>query len=375
VRIGVSARSLAYASGGPTEYLIGLLDALVRIDRVNEYVLFYPNASFLGRYPDCEEVSLDADNRLVFDWLKLPKALRERRIDVAFFPSSNMPPRIPCKAVTAILDLGYFHEGERMYRLADTLYMRPMIRYAARRSQALIAISEFTRGDVIRRLGAPPDKVTAIALAADPIYAAPADAEAIAAFRKKRGLENDYLLYSGNISPRKNLPVLLEAFARTRDELGLDLVMTGGRSWDQDFARMLAAAGLSEKNAAGERGDIVRLGHIPKKDMPLLYGGAWALAFPSRFEGFGLPVLEAQACKTPVVCAGATALPEAAGQGALYFDPNDAEELGDALRRLKRDPALRERLVNLGLGNAARHTWEKTARETLAVFEAVGRKA
>ncbi len=369
MRIGVNARSLAYPSGGPTEYLIGLLDAMIPLAPNDEFVLFYPNRSFPGRYPGCEEVSLDADNRLVFDWLKLPAALKKRRIDLAFFPSSNMPPRVPCKAVAAILDLGYFHEGPRMYKLADTLYMRPMIRYTARRADRLIAISEFTRQDVIRRLGADPEKITAIPLAADPVYKAPVQPGAVAAFRRERGLSGDYLLYSGNISPRKNLAVLVRAFAKVREELGMNLVLTGGRSWDQDFARMLARAGLAEGGKDG--GGVIRLGHIPKKDMPLLYAGAWALVFPSRFEGFGLPVLEAQACGTPVVCANATALPEAAGDGALFFDPDNSGELAQTLVRLRHDPALRDRLIERGRANEARHSWEKTARETLAAFDAL----
>jgi len=363
MRIGISARSLAYTSGGPTEYLIGLLDALFALDRKNEYVLFYPNKTFFGRYPKGEEVSLDADNRLVFDWLKLPAALKKHRIDLAFFPSSNMPPRIPCKAVVAMLDLGYFHEEFRMYRLAETLYMRPMIRYSARRAERLTAISDYTRQDAIRRLNVNPEKITAIPLAADPIYNVGAPDEAVTNFREQRGLARNFFLYAGNISPRKNLKTLLAAFAMAKDGLDADLVITGGRAWDEDFDRLLRENGLTKR--------VIRLGHIEKKDMPLLYRSSLALVFPSLFEGFGLPVLEAQACGTPVICANATSLPEAAGDGALLIDPKSPESIRNALLSLAKDPELRSRLIEKGRVNEARFSWKSTARRTLAVFESL----
>lgn len=363
MRIGISARSLAYASGGPTEYLIGLLDALFKLDKKNEYVLFYPSKTFFGRYPKGKEVSLNADNRLVFDWLKLPAALKKHKIDLAFFPSSNMPPRVPCKAVVAMLDLGYFFEEFRMYRASETLYMRPMIRYTARRADRLVAISEYTRDDVIRRLGVSPDRITAIPLAADPIYKTAISDEAVEAFRKRRGLARDFFLYAGNISPRKNLKTLLAAFGLAKDELAANLVITGGRAWDEDFDRLLRENGLT--------GRVMRLGHIEKKEMPLLYRSALALVFPSLFEGFGLPVLEAQACGTPVICANATSLPEAAGDGALLIDPKSPDSIRDALLSLAKEPQLRARFIEKGRANEARFSWKLTARRTLDVFKSL----
>jgi glycosyltransferase involved in cell wall biosynthesis len=238
-----------------------------------------------------------------------------------------------------------------------------MIRYSARRAERLTAISDYTRQDAIRRLNVNPEKITAIPLAADPIYNVGAPDEAVTNFREQRGLARNFFLYAGNISPRKNLKTLLAAFAMAKDGLDADLVITGGRAWDEDFDRLLRENGLTKR--------VIRLGHIEKKDMPLLYRSSLALVFPSLFEGFGLPVLEAQACGTPVICANATSLPEAAGDGALLIDPKSPESIRNALLSLAKDPELRSRLIEKGRVNEARFSWKSTARRTLAVFESL----
>jgi glycosyltransferase involved in cell wall biosynthesis len=362
MRFAINARTLAYPSGGPKEYLLSLVRALLDLGSGHEFVLFYPDKSHLGTFPEATEVVLPVSNRLAFDWLALPLALRRRRCDAAFFPSSNMPPGIPCPAVVAMLDLGYFHPTLAMYRAADTAYMRLAIRYSARRAERLLAISHYTRNDVLRLTRARPERVTVTHLACDPLYKAPVAPAAVAAFRQARGLTRDAILYSGNVSPRKNLPTLLTAYAQMADLAPCDLVLTGGLSWNEDFDALVRQTGLASR--------VHRLGHVPREDMPLLYRSAQVLAFPSLFEGFGLPILEAQACGTPVVCADATALPEVAGTSALLVDPTSADAWAVALTRALTDADLRRALIAEGHANQARFTWEGTARQTLAALEA-----
>ncbi|WP_173080876.1 glycosyltransferase family 4 protein [Fundidesulfovibrio magnetotacticus] len=361
MRIAVSCRSLEYPSGGVREYLVSLLDALLELDRRNTYVLFHSDARFLGRFPGAEEVSLGCSNRLVFDWFRLPPALKRHGIDLAFFPSSNMPPGVPCKAVAAMMDLGYFHGEYRMYRLADTLYMRVAMARTARRAERLLAISGHTRRELEDILGVPGHKVSVTHLAADPLYHRPVPPEAVAELKSRLGLTRPFFLYTGNISPRKNLKGLLEAFADVKDRADADLVVTGGSGWSQDFERWVAALGLE--------GRVRRLGHVERADMPALYAAALAFVFPSLYEGFGLPVLEAQAVGTPVVCSTAASLPEVAGQSALMADPADRRAMAQALADVAADPALRARLSEAGRANAARFSWRETARQTLEVFE------
>ncbi len=364
MRIAVNARTLDYPSGGPKEYLLGLVRAILDAGG-HECLLYYPDERHVGTFPEATERVLPTRNRLAFDWLALPRALRRDKPDVVFFPSSNMPAGIPCPAVVAMLDLGYFHPTLRMYKRGDTLYMRRFIRYAARRAERLVAISEHTRADVLRLTKARPEQVAVTPLACDPLYKVPVAPEDVAAFRERHGLSQPYILYAGNISPRKNLGTLLAAFARAGERLPCDLAVTGGLAWSEDFSKTVARLGLA--------GRVRRLGHVTRREMPLLYHGALALAFPSLFEGFGLPVLEAQACGTPVVCAATTSLPEVAGDGALLVAPADADAWADTLVRVVADAALRADLIQRGRANEARFTWTQTARLTLAALAAAAR--
>lgn len=363
MRIAVSCRSLEYPSGGVKEYLISLLRALLRIDTRNTYVLMHSSPEFLGLFPGARDVSLGCANRLIFDWLKLPAALKREHIDVAFFPSSNMPPGVPCKAVTAIMDLGYFHTGYRMYKWADTLYMRTAIRKTAHRSEHLLAISQYTQGEIIRLLGVAPSKVSVTPLAAGELYLRPTGDAAIREFKARHHLDTPYFLYTGNISPRKNLGALLEAFASVKDRIQADLALTGAVAWSDDFTRRVSALGLTNR--------VRRLGHVERDDMPALYAGALAFVFPSLFEGFGLPVLEAQASGTPVICSTAASLPEVAGDSAYMIDPKDVPGLARALAEVSADAVLRGDLIARGRGNVGRFSWEDTARKTLQAIENV----
>ena len=366
MRIAISCRSLEYASGGVKEYLVSLLNALLAIDTRNTYVLFHSQVSFFGSFPGAEEIALHSSNRLVFDWLKLPGAMSRQGIDLAFFPSSNMPRRISCPAVAAMMDLGYFYPGKRMYRLLDTLYMKRAMAYTARRAQALLAISEHTKKDLMTILGVPEDKITVTPLAADDIYRAPVPEDEVLRFKQRHGLTRPFFLYTGNISPRKNLRGLLMALAAVRDVIPTELVVTGGLSWNDDFAKWVRKLGLTER--------VHRLGYVERRDMPVLYKASQAFVFPSFFEGFGLPVLEAQALGVPVVCSTAASLPEVAGNSALMVHPADTPGLGQALVNVATDRALRQDLITKGLANVDRFSWRATAEKTLDVFERTARK-
>ena len=367
MRIGISCRSLEYPSGGVKEYLVSLIRALLALDSRNEYVLFHATPRHFGMFTGAREISLDCPNRLAFDWLKLPRALKKHRIDVAFFPSSNMPRGVPCKAVAAMHDLGYFQKEYRMYRLADTLYMKWAVAYAARRAQRLVAVSQYTKKDLMEILSVPAEKVAVTHLAADPMYHEPVPEGAVKDFRLRHGLTHPFFLYTGSISPRKNLKVLLEAFCAVHERIDADLVITGGLSWNEDWNALLAPFELSVR--------VLRLGDVPRRDMPALYASALAFVFPSLFEGFGLPVLEAQAVGVPVICSNAASLSEVAGESAYMIDPRDVSGLAAALEKMASDASLRKNLVELGFANAQRFSWKDTAAKTLEVFEAAHARA
>jgi glycosyltransferase involved in cell wall biosynthesis len=240
-------------------------------------------------------------------------------------------------------------------------YLNATMPLFCRRADHIIAVSEQSKRDVIEAYGIPPEKITVIYEAADPRFC-PQAAETIAAVRARYRLPDRYLLFVGTIEPRKNLGRVLTAFERLHAEGLTDaLVIVGKRGWlyDDFFARL---------EASPAKQAVIFPGFVPDADLPAIYSGAQALAFPSEFEGFGLPVLEAMACGTPVVCSNTSSLPEVTGDAALLVDPLDVDALTEALRRVLNDPALAADLRGRGLVQAARFSWARAAEETLVVY-------
>jgi glycosyltransferase involved in cell wall biosynthesis len=252
-----------------------------------------------------------------------------------------------------------------------------MSRLALRAVRHVIAISEFTRRDFMSEFGLRPDQITAIPLAADPAFQ-PQPPEVIAAVRARYNLPERFVLYLGSNKPHKNLMRLVAAWQRADGELQITnsrLVIAG--AWDTRYPEAQKQARASATTDPVSSFQLpVWLGRVPEADLPALYSAATAFVFPSLYEGFGLPVLEAMACGTPVICSNTSSLPEvtgdfAAGSGpsaALLVDPLDTAALADALRLVLTDDGLRAELRHRGLARAARFTWQQTAAKTLAIY-------
>jgi len=273
---------------------------------------------------------------------------------------------LPLRFVPTVLtvhDLIFRHLPQHHKRL-NRWYLNLTLPLYCRRADHIIAISDCTRRDLVAAYDLPRDKITVIHEAAAPRFR-PQPAERVAAVRQSYGLSGRYLLFVGTIEPRKNLTRLLRAFeVLHRQGMIDDLVVVGRRGWlyDDFFATL-------------ERSPVrhaVRLpGFVPDRDLPAVYAGAEALVFPSLYEGFGLPALEAMACGTPVACSGTSSLPEVGGAAALYFDPASDESIVKTIRRLLSDPHLQEELIRRGRDRAATFSWDRVATETEAVYERV----
>jgi glycosyltransferase involved in cell wall biosynthesis len=228
----------------------------------------------------------------------------------------------------------------------------------------VIAVSETTRAELLARYRLPPARVAVVPEAAASHFAPPA-AAVLGAVRERYGLTHPYVLFVGFLEPKKNLGTLLEAIARLRRRGAwgtTELVIAGAPGWGAAPAPRVQALGLERT--------VRFLGPVPDADLPALYAGALAFAFPSLWEGFGLPVLEAMAAGAPVVASNRGALPEITAGAALLAEP-EPEAFADALGQLVGDAAVRERLRAAGLARAADFSWERTARETLAIYRAV----
>ncbi len=254
-----------------------------------------------------------------------------------------------------------------MFRPWYRHYARAVLPRLARRARAIIAGSAAAKGEIVEWLGVPAERVTVIAYGVDQIFrpVAPDDPRAIAV-RRRYGLPPAFVLAVGSVEPRKNLPRLLEAVRRLRGQpstADIALVHAGPEGWRPDeVVRAAQRSGLD--------GATRFLGYVPTEDLAILYGLARVFAYPSLWEGFGMPVLEAMACGCPVVTSSLSSLPEVAGDAAVLVNPESTEDLAAALTTLWDEEALRSRLVTRGLQRAARFTWANAAHETAAVYEA-----
>jgi glycosyltransferase involved in cell wall biosynthesis len=302
-------------------------------------------------------------NKTLWMQVLLPFQLARVAPDVCHFTNSVASCWTPCPAVMTIHDttLWMFPRYHPRRRL---LAMRPLIPLAARRAQAIIAVSAATRRDLLRILKVPAHKVHVIHEAAGRQFRPLASSARLESIRARYGLPASFVLYVGTIEPRKNLPRLLRAFQLVRRQ-GFPrhaLVLVGHRGW-MDAAIMRTVEELQLD------GSVRMLGYVPTEDLVALYNLAEVLAFPSLYEGFGLPVVEAMACGTPVLTSPRGSLAEVAGAAAEFVDPLDVECIGDGLRRLLADPGRRAELRAAGLARASRFRWDETAARTRRVYE------
>lgn len=300
--------------------------------------------------------------------LALGPELARRPPDLFFEPAHVLPLHHPPASVVTVHDLGYEYFPEAHTRF-QRLYLRLTTRWHARAAAAILADSAATRDDLVRCYGADPTKIHIVYPGVDLAHFQPVrDQATLAATRSRYGLPARYLLYVGTLQPRKNLPRLLDAFATVAAEQpDVVLVLAGQRGWlADDLAAQAQRLGVAEQ--------VCFLGYVSDADLPALLSGATAFVFPSLFEGFGLPILEAQACATPVLTSTTSSCPEVAGDAALLVPPTEPAAIAAALRRLLTDAPLRADLVTRGLRNVRRFTWPAAAAATLAVLEGVASK-
>ncbi len=352
----------SYRSAGVHQYIYHLVRHLGQADDGLRYTVLLGDGSLppdallpvlRSRWPTGK-----APNRVLWEQLVQPWVLRRIRADLVHGPVFIGPVRAPCPAVVTIHDLSFMRFPE-MFRPANRLYLSVLTRLSARRARRLIAVSAHAAAETTRLLGVPSQRIDVIYHGVDSTFR-PLPAEAVASFRQRRGLPERFMLFVGTLEPRKNLVRLVDAFARVGDG-GAALVLAGGKGWlyDELFARV-EALGLRER--------VIFPGFVVSEELPLWYNAAAAFVYPSVYEGFGLPVLEAQACGTPVLTSDASSLPEAAGNAALMVDPYDVEALAAELDRLLTDAALRQELRERGIGHAGQFSWSRTAQQTARVY-------
>jgi glycosyltransferase involved in cell wall biosynthesis len=372
MRIGMDVSVAALRGSGTARYAHHLVRRLVDGDRENEYVLYFRGADaatnpLVGlRAPHVDRRIIDVRSTLVRLHLRLPSVLRRDRIDLYHSLGFFLPWLWRGKAIVTIHDIHpvlfpqhWKWPGTRRSYFA----LRAHIPLSLRRARVVLAQSAYTKETICRIFGVPAAKIVVTPLGVDPFFFAPPTGAELDAAAQRVG-PGAFFLYVGALSPMKNLTGLVDAFARVRRQRAdLRLLIVGrpaGAYWERSVAPLIGRLGLE--------GSVVLATDVDDSMLRALYRRATALVLPSFAEGFGLPILEAMACGTAVVASATSALPEVAGEGALFVDPHDPETLADALERLLAEPDLREALAAKGPARASSFTWDRTAHLTLDAY-------
>jgi glycosyltransferase involved in cell wall biosynthesis len=371
MRIGIDATALPPQPVGAGNYMIQLIRALAGLETGHHFTVFaHPHGRALIDQPSLLgiEWSIVAEKgpaqRLAWEQTAFPALIRDARVDLLHSLHYTRPLVLPCPSVVTFHDMTFFLFPELHTRL-KRLFFPNAIRFSARAANALIAVSESTRRDAIRLLKLPPEKIWTVPLGVTPDYHPVRDPVLLGSTRQKYHLPDRFLLFVGTVEPRKNLPLLLRVYRRLVDTgLEIPLVIVGRLGWmyDQVFA-LIETLGLKER--------IHFAGYLPDQDLPMIYNLAELLVYPSIYEGFGLPPLEALACGTPVITTAVSSLPEHVGEGGLLVPPGDEQALFQALQQTITDPQLRQELARRGPPQAAQFTWKRTAQATLQVYQRV----
>jgi glycosyltransferase involved in cell wall biosynthesis len=291
----------------------------------------------------------------------LPGTLARLRPDLCHFTNSIAPLRLERPYVLSLYDLSLFLHGSTQ-PLKSLVLIRPLIPICVTRAAAVITLTESSRRDIVNVLQVPEEKVHVVHGAAGPLFRPDVDAVDIARVRRAHALPDEFVLYVGTVEPRKNLDRLLQAFAHARHAGRTEhLVLAGQLGWKYESL-------LAQVERDGLRDAVHLLGYVDDCDLPALYALARVFAFPSHYEGFGLPIVESMACGTPVLTSDRPATAEVAGGAAVLVDPLDGRAMGDALTELLGDDLLRQRLRADGLARARSFSWARAAEETARVY-------
>ncbi|HUP28073.1 MAG TPA: glycosyltransferase family 1 protein [Chloroflexia bacterium] len=375
-QIGIDAsRALTAQRTGTEHYSAALIYAMSLLDEARSLdVTLYVNAP-LGEAGERLGFPLPASWGIraipfprLWTHLRLSREMALNGLSTLFVPSHVVPLWHPRNTVVTIHDLGYLYYPQAHSR-RSRLYLHLSTIFSVRAARRVIAISEATRRDLISKYRVPPRKIRVIYHGRDNVFRPVADQTTIRRTAEQYGVTQPYCIHVGTLQPRKNLGLLVDAWAemRSRGQEPPQLLLAGKRGWLYDEL-------ISSVEARGLGGLIKFADYVQREDLPALYSGALALTFPSLYEGFGLPALEAMSCGTPVLAANASSLPEVVGNAGILLDPHHHEPWADAVIRIRDDQTLRDELSGRGLRRAAAFTWEKCARETLGVLLERGKK-
>ncbi|MGH9632917.1 MAG: glycosyltransferase family 4 protein [Bryobacteraceae bacterium] len=364
MRIGILTLAAGRRAGGPETYEIEFIRALTQIDRRNEYFIYCT-----GQYA-ADALEIQQDNftlrvlkpafRPISLTFTLPVWLKRDGIDLLHATYAS-PPLVPKNMVMTMHGMVNFLHPE-FFPKSQLWRLNALMKIGLKKARLVLCVSDHVRQQVAELLKIPCQRLVVSHLGVGRQFAPMPRAQAKALAAERHGLTDPYILYVGKCHPAKNLERLIRAYAEFRDRYRSEvrLVMVGSRAGQTAEAGLIAELGLSES--------VIRIPYLPPADLPVLYSAADAFVFPSLFESFGLPVVEAMACGTPVVTSNVACLPEITDGAAVLVNPHSVTDIADGIGRVQSSRTLRETLVSRGLERARCFTWENCARSTVAAY-------
>ncbi len=364
MRVGIDARLVYYSQAGIGQYILHLVDGLAKVDKKGEYVLLQSRKddTTILRQPNFRRVSLWTPSHHRLERYALNVELMRLGLDVLHSPDFIPPHRPSCRSVITVHDLAFLLYPHFLTRESARYYGH--IDQAVRWTDHIISVSESTKRDTIQHLGVAEDRITVVHEAANPVFRPMDRQEAREQIRYRHGIEAPYILFVSTIEPRKNVPTLLRALWQLVECYKEDvrLVLAGGKGWlFEDAFSVVDELKLDRR--------VHFVGRVSSEDLLYLYNAAEMLAHPAFYEGFGLPPLEAMACGLPVIVSNVASLPEVVGDAGFLIDPHEVDELTVAMWRVLNDDGLRQEMRQKGLKQAGRFSWERAARETMAIYK------
>lgn len=369
--IAVDTTSIVRSKAGVgcyTKHLVSrLLTGLSENGSAGQYLVYqFGGSSSRAAHPVFSSRALNAVKRVFWEQIVVPLRLMRRQVRLFHSPAFTCHLLKTCPIVITIHDLAYMIYPEKFVR-TYRWYLRWLVPLSVRVADKIITVSQSSKNDVVRLLKVPADKVEVIYNGTDESFRVVEDPAVLDACRRKHKLPEEFIMYLGTLEPRKNIVGLIKAFhefRRSQDHANPKLVIAGAKGWMySDIFNLVSSCGLQD--------DVIFLGYVDDEDIPLLYNCARIFVYPSFYEGFGLPVLEAMACGVPVITSNTSSLPEIVGDAGIMVDPNDNAGLAAAMGRLWRDEVLRRKMITRGLARASTFSWDKTAQRTLALYRNV----
>lgn len=368
MKFGIDAHAIGQKLTGNEVYVRNLLKGFASHDRQSAFVAYTASPDAQSAIPGRFQVRPVSPNPFVRLGWQFPQLLAEDKPEL-FHVQYTAPWNCPVPVVVSVHDVSFLEHPEYFSR-ARALQLKITVKRTVQQAARIITPSEFSRQTVAKVYGLDPDRISVIHNATSNHFRPIQREVAAAALLRKRGWAFPYVLTVGDIQPRKNHLGLIRAFAnllRANPHLPHHLVMAGKETWfTPEVKSLVRASGIAER--------IHFTGFVDDAELVQLYGGCDVFAFPSFYEGFGIPILEAMACGRAVICSNTTAMPEVADSAALLFDPTSDEQIGRALRDLLLDAELRVRTERLGLQRASLFSWDRAAQQTLDVYYSVAKK-